>query len=28
MDNLWLRLRHHGMDRAGSQASPPSGLLN
>jgi transcriptional regulator PpsR len=28
MDNLWLRLRHHGMDRAGSQARPPSGLLN
>lgn len=28
MDDLWLRLRHHGLDRAGSQAMPPSGLLN
>lgn len=28
MDNLWLRLRHHGLDRAGSQPSSPSGLLN
>ena len=28
MDNLWLRMRHHGLDRAGSNGEPRSSLLN
>ncbi len=26
VDNLWLRMRHHGLDRAGMGITPPSKL--